>query len=166
MSEAPFADRNVRRPFRVRPATLAAVSAGGVIGGLARYGLGLAFPARPGGFPATTFAINVSGSFLLALLLVLVLEVWPPRRYLRPFAAVGMIGTYTTFSTWMVDTDRLLAAGHYIAAAANLIGSLLGGVAAVGLGLACGRAVVARRRRVHDKLVDAEVDQADAGRVS
>jgi fluoride exporter len=123
-----------------------AVASGGVIGGLSRYGLGLAFPTRPGTFPLTTFAINVSGSFLLALLLVFVLEVWPPSRYVRPFAAVGMIGTYTTFSTWMVDTDRLIAGGHITTAALNLFGSLLAGLAAVTLGLTCGRAMAARGR--------------------
>ena len=57
------------------------------------------FPAGQG-FPWAIFAVNVSGSFVLGLLMVYVLDVWPPRRFLRPFLAVGLIGGYTTFSTY------------------------------------------------------------------
>jgi CrcB protein len=130
-----------------RPMVLAAIAAGGFAGGLARYELGLAFPTTPGAFPATTFAINVSGSFALALLLIFVLEIWPPTRYARPLLAVGFCGAYTTFSTWMVDADRLFAAHHDATAAWYLLGSLAAGLAATSLGLTVGRAVLARRRR-------------------
>jgi len=126
---------------------LGAVALGGFLGGEARYLLGLAFPTAQGAFPATIFAINISGSFILALLLVLILEVWPPTKYLRPLLATGFCGAYTTFSTWMVDTDRLISAGRYGLAAANVFGSLFAGLAATTLGLACGRALVAHRRR-------------------
>lgn len=97
----------------------------------------------------TTFAINVSGAFLLALLLVYVLEIWPPTRYVRrPFAGVGFLGAFTTFSTWMVDTDRLLGHGHYTVAALNVFGSLSAGLAATVLGPAIGRVALARRLRL------------------
>jgi CrcB protein len=96
----------------------------------------------------TTFAINVSGSFLLALLLVYVLEIWPPTRYVRAFAGVGFLGAFTTFSTWMVDTDRLLGHGQYALAAFNVFGSLFAGLAATGLGLATGRKALSRRVRL------------------
>ncbi|MGW1882743.1 fluoride efflux transporter FluC [Streptomyces sp. NPDC001970] len=137
-------------PFRsrLRRDVLAVIALGGLLGGTARYALELAFP-RPGtAFPVTTFAINVSGSFLLALLLVYVLEIWPPTRYVRPFAGVGFLGSFTTFSTWMVDTDRLLGHGHYATAAFNVLGSLLAGLAATVLGLAVGRRAAARRARL------------------
>ena len=140
--------RRTRRPrIGGHPTVLAAIAAGGFAGGLSRYELGLAFPTKPGAFPATTFAINVSGSFALALLLVFVLEIWPPTRYVRPLLAVGFCGAYTTFSTWMVDDDRLFAAHHYATAAWYLLGSLAAGLAATSLGIAAGRAVLARRRR-------------------
>jgi len=126
---------------------LGAIALGGFLGGEARYLLGLAFPTARDGFPATTFAINVSGSFILALLLVLILEVWPPTKYLRPLLCTGFCGAYTTFSTWMVDTDKLISAGRYGLAAADLFGSLAAGLAATTLGLACGRAVIAYRAR-------------------
>ncbi|MFK0252221.1 fluoride efflux transporter FluC [Streptomyces sp. NPDC090445] len=139
-----------REPFRahLRGGVLAAVALGGLLGGTARYALGLAFPAPGVTFPWTTFAINVSGSFALALLLVYVFEAWPPTRYVRPFAAVGFLGAFTTFSTWMVDTDRLLGHGHYAAAALNIFGSLFAGAAATVLGLAIGRLTSARRIRL------------------
>ncbi|WP_194896399.1 fluoride efflux transporter FluC [Catenulispora pinisilvae] len=124
---------------------LAAIAVGGALGGPARYGLGLAFPTAPHTFPATTFAINVSGSFLLALLVVLILEVWPPTTYVRPFLCVGFLGAYTTFSTWMVDTDRLISAGAWGTAAANLVLSLVAGLGATALGLSVGQGIVTRR---------------------
>jgi fluoride exporter len=141
----PFATRPKRR--RQDPRVLGAIALGGLLGGEARYLLGLAFPTAHATFPATTFAINVSGSFILALLLVLILEVWPPTKYLRPLFCTGFCGAYTTFSAWMVDTDRLVAAGRYGIAAANILGSLFAGLAAAMLGLAAGRAVLAFRTR-------------------
>jgi CrcB protein len=131
---------------RYQPRVLAAIAVGGFAGGLTRYELGLAFPTARGAFPVTTFAINVSGSFVLALLLVFVLEIWPPTVYARPLLAVGFCGAYTTFSTWMVDTDRLVSAGHYASAGWDVLGSLGAGLAATSLGLTCGRALAARRR--------------------
>lgn len=134
-----------RSPGRTPRRVLAAVAAGGALGGPARYGLGLAFPTAPHTFPATTFAINISGSFVLALLVVLILDVWPPNAYVRPFFCVGFLGAYTTFSTWMVDTDRLISAGAYGTAAANIVLSLAAGIAATSLGLVLGRGVAAWR---------------------
>jgi CrcB protein len=145
--DAPTVDTRTAAPRPPRTARLVAViAAGGALGGPARYGLGLAFPTASGTFPATTFAINVSGSFILALLLVFILDIWPPTTYVRPFAAVGFLGAYTTFSTWMVDTDRLLAGHHYGTAAADLFGSLGAGLAATTLGISLGVGVLTRRR--------------------
>ncbi|WP_173266049.1 fluoride efflux transporter FluC [Streptomyces pacificus] len=122
---------------------LAAVALGGLLGGTARYGLALAFPTPAGTFPLTTFAVNVSGAFLLALLLVYLVEVRRRSGSVRPFAAVGFLGSYTTYSTWMFDTERLLGGGHCTLAVLNVLGSLLAGLAATALGLAVGRRVPA-----------------------
>ena len=140
---------------------LGAIALGGFVGGEARYLLGLAFPTAHDGFPATTFAINVSGSFILALLLVLILEVWPPTKYLRPALCTGFCGAYTTFSTWMVDTDKLVSAGRYGLAAADVFGSLAAGLAATTLGLSCGRAVLAYRRRRSAAVAEVPEQQAE-----
>lgn len=135
---------------------LAAIAVGGFVGGLARYEIGLAAPTPHGGFPAATFGVNVAGSFILALIVVFVLEILPPTVYLRPLLGVGFCGALTTFSTWMVDTDRLLGTGHFGAAAGDLFGSLAAGLAATSLGLTVGRAIVAHRARVHASLRDDE----------
>lgn len=132
----------------LHPRVLGVIALGGFAGGLARYGLGLAFPAAHGDFPAATFGINVSGSFILALLIVFVLEVWPPTTYIRPLIGTGFCGAYTTFSTFAVGVDQLLSAGRTGVAAAYLFGSLAAGLAATSLGLTTGRAVVAHRRRL------------------
>jgi CrcB protein len=147
-AERPFARNRRSRslpPWRV----LAVIAIGGFAGGLARYELGLAFPAHRGEFPAATFGINVSGSFVLALLIVLVLEVWPPTTYIRPLLGVGFCGAYTTFSTWMVGVDQLFSDGKAGTALWYLIGSLIAGLGATSLGLTGGRAVVSHRHRMH-----------------
>lgn len=144
------------KPSRAPRRVVAAVAAGGALGGPGRYGLGLAFPTAPHTFPATTFAINASGSFVLALLLVFILDVWPPNAYVRPFFCVGFLGAYTTFSTWMVDTDRLISAGAYGTAAANVLLSLAAGIAATSLGLTVGRGVATWRRK-HERAAAAGI---------
>jgi CrcB protein len=152
----PF-DPSRRRTGSVPPwRVLAAIALGAYAGGLARYGLGLAFPTAHGAFPAATFAINVSGSFILALLVVFVLEVWPPTTYIRPLIGTGFCGAYTTFSTWMVGTDQLVAGHHTATALWYLAASLIAGLAATSLGLTSGRAVVAHRRRIHNAADAAE----------
>jgi len=85
---------------------VAAVSAGGVVGALARYGISAAWPHHPGGFAWSTWAVNVSGSFLIGVLMVLIATRRPAQRFLRPFFGVGVLGGYTTFSTAMVDVQQ------------------------------------------------------------
>lgn len=136
------------RPVWTRPGILAAVAAGGVLGACARYELSLAVTSRPGSFPLATFVINVSGSLVLGALLALIIERWRPSEYVRPFAATGFLGAYTTWSTFMVDTDNLVRAGHAAVAAGYVGASLAAGLAAVYLGMMAvrPRAPVPRRR--------------------
>jgi fluoride exporter len=144
-ARSPFARQSEggwRRFLRRLPVVLA-VAAGGVVGGCGRYGLDLLVPTKAAGFPWPTFAANVAGSFCLALLLVLALEVWPPTRFVRPFLAVGVLGSFTTFSTWMVEFDRLLADGAHLVASVYMASSVLAGLAAASLGLVIGRGVSA-----------------------
>lgn len=104
---------------------LAAVAAGGVIGAEARYGLGEAIAHRPGQFPWATLVINVSGCLLIGVLMVLVLEIVRPHRLLRPFLGVGVLGGYTTFSTFGVDAAQLVRAHHPWPAVAYVLASVL-----------------------------------------
>lgn len=109
---------------------LTAISFGGVLGALARYGLGEAFPH----WPWTTLVINATGCLLIGVLMVLVAEVWPARRLLRPFLGTGFLGGYTTFSTYVVDVQRLVSTGRAGVAVAYLAGTLLSALLAVYLG--------------------------------
>ncbi|MFJ6213245.1 fluoride efflux transporter FluC [Streptomyces sp. NPDC092296] len=140
----PGSPRRGRRPLRERARhrqwdVLAAIAVGGGLGSSARYGLARAWPTPAGGFPWATFATNVSGSFALGLLMVYVLDVWPPSRYVRPFLGVGVIGGFTTFSTYVVEMRGLLAAGHWSLTDAYALSSLLAGLAAVWTGIVVAR---------------------------
>jgi fluoride exporter len=145
ITSSPFA---TRRRAGARPpwAVLGVVAAGGVLGALARYGIGLAVPHPPRGFPWATFAINVSGCLLIGVLMVLITDVWPGHRLLRPFLGTGLLGGYTTFSTYVVDVQHLLAAGAAGTALAYLAGTLLAALVAVQVGMVAGRLFVRRPR--------------------
>lgn len=128
------------RPPRPRQwDVLAVIALGGGLGSTARYGLAQAWPTTPGTFPWATFTTNVSGSLLLGLLMVHVLEIWPPSRYLRPFLGVGILGGFTTFSTYTVEVRGLLAGGRVSLADAYALSSLVAGLAAVWTGMALAR---------------------------
>ncbi|MFJ3859212.1 fluoride efflux transporter FluC [Streptomyces sp. NPDC090085] len=93
---------------------LAAVAAGGALGASARYGVSLLWPAAPGAFPWATLWINASGCALIGVLMVLIGEGGraSPHPLLRPFAGVGVLGGFTTFSTYALDFSRLLDEGE------------------------------------------------------
>ena len=131
------------------------IAAGGALGSLGRWAVTQAVPTAPWRIPWGTWVENVSGGLALGVLMVFVLEVWPPRRYLRPFLGVGVLGGYTTFSTYMLDTRTLLADGHVVAAAGYLFGTLIAGLLAVAAGVLLARVLVRlaerRRRRRHER---------------
>ena len=121
---------------------LAAVAAGGVLGALARYGLGVAFPRTATGFPWATFGINVSGCLLIGVLIVVV---GTGRRLLRPFLGTGVLGGYTTFSTYVVDTEHLMRAGAPRIALLYLFGTLVAALLATYAGVIGTRALTRGR---------------------
>ncbi len=104
--------RPVRRSARTHLEVLFAIALGGALGAPARYGVAQLVHVAPDSFPWATFWTNVSGSFALGLVLILVLERFPPTRYVRPFLATGFLGAYTTYSTFAVETDLLAKNGH------------------------------------------------------
>lgn len=111
------------------------------MGATARYGIALRFPQRVGQFPWATFAINVTGCLLLGILVVVLAERFPPNRYARPFLGTGILGGYTTFSTYAVETVLLLK-DHYIdRAVAYALASVVTGLAAAWLGIVIGRLI-------------------------
>lgn len=126
---------------------LLVISAGGALGSLARWGVGQLLPWNGDGFPWATFVENVSGGLALGMLMVLLLDVWPPHRYLRPFLGVGLLGGYTTFSTYMLETRDLLAGDQVATAFTYLAASLVVGLAAVWIGIVAARSAVRVARR-------------------
>jgi CrcB protein len=122
------------------------VSAGGVLGALARYSLDQAFPHRPDEFAWATFGINVTGCLLIGVLMVLIAQVWPTRRLLRPFLGTGLLGGYTTFSTYVVDIQHMVAADAARTALVYLAGTLVAAIAAVYAGITATRLVLDRLR--------------------
>jgi CrcB protein len=150
------ARRTTARALRNRADILVVIAVGGALGSLARWGLTVAWPVRPGGFPWATVTANVSGAAALGVLMVFVLDVWPPSRYVRPFIGVGVLGGYTTFSTAMLDTRGQLIAGRPAQAAVYVFGGLLAGLVAVWLGIVLARAAVAAARELGVRRREAE----------
>ena len=125
---------------------LAAVAAGGAIGSAARYlaGLGFRSPGAPA-FPWSTFTINLTGSLLLGLVMVYLLEVQPHRPGFRLFLTTGVLGGYTTFSAYSAGIMHLIQVHALALADAYALTSLVGGVGAVWCGMALGKRLAGRR---------------------
>ncbi|WP_067486275.1 fluoride efflux transporter FluC [Actinomadura hibisca] len=126
--------------------TLAAISAGGVSGALARYGIATALPHDAGHFAWATFAVNVAGCLLIGVLMVAITEVWQVHHLVRPFLGVGVLGGFTTFSTYVVDIQASLEAGAPRTALVYLAATLLAALAAVYAGVRLARLLTRSRR--------------------
>ena len=117
-------------------ASLALVAAGGCAGTLVRAALERAWPASPGHLPVTTLALNVVGALALGLLLGALGE---GRPRLRLALGTGVLGGLTTHSTFILESHRLLTSGgdgsNPVLGAAYLVGSMVAGLVAAGLGL-------------------------------
>ncbi len=117
-------------------ASLPLVAAGGCAGTLVRAALERAWPASPGHLPVTTLALNVVGALALGLLLGALGE---GRPRLRLALGTGVLGGLTTHSTFILESHRLLTSGgddgHPVLGAAYLMGSMVAGLVAAGLGL-------------------------------
>ena len=117
---------------RTHGGVLAVVGLGGGLGALGRYGISLLLPTTPGHFPLGTFVINVLGCFLIGVLMVR----WGQRPLLRPFLGVGILGGFTTFSTYAVETRALMTPGEVPLAMLYLFGTLAAAMLAVLAGVA------------------------------
>jgi CrcB protein len=146
IADAPPADLPRRTRRREQAEIIAVVSIGGMIGATARYAAGLAWPTVAGNFPWTTFAINVVGCALMGVLMVVVTEAYSAHRLLRPFLGTGILGGFTTFSTYAVDSEKLI--GHPAAQIAllYLATTALGAIAAVWIGVTATRLLLLRER--------------------
>jgi fluoride exporter len=121
---------------------LAAV--GGVLGALARWGVGTALPHSPAEWPWATLLVNLSGCLLMGVLLGVLATRSPEPAWVRPFLAVGVLGGYTTYSAFAVEAVGLGDAGRLGVAAGYVGASVVGSVLAVAVGV---RLVRAARER-------------------
>ena len=118
------------------------VGLGGFAGAVARYAVD-GWVARSLGtsFPFGTLIINASGSLLIGILFAASIERATLPADIRAPVMIGFVGAYTTFSTYMLESWRLVEDGAWGLGAINVIGSIAIGLAAVGIGLAIGRAI-------------------------
>ena len=130
------------RRGRAQPGVLAVIAAGGMLGASARYGIARWLPVTAGRFPWATFWTNLAGSFVLGVVLVVLVERFPSDRnlrYIRPLVATGVIGAFTTMSTYEVETALLLKDGHPATAVLYGVGSLVVGLGLAAAGIRVGR---------------------------
>ncbi|MER7751469.1 fluoride efflux transporter CrcB [Kitasatospora sp. NPDC097643] len=138
-----------RRPpvLRGQGRAVAVVAVGGAIGAMARYGAGLAWTDGPSAFPWTTLLVNVTGCAVIGVFLVVVTEGRPVHPLLRPFFGTGVLGGFTTFSTYAVDVRRLVEHGRPGPGLAYLGLTLLGALAAVWAAAGLTRRLIAAAER-------------------
>lgn len=127
-----------------RMKTILAIAAGGALGALGRHFLAYHVNAWIGsGFPWGIFVCNVVGSFALGVLVESSALVWSPSAELRAFIAVGVLGAFTTFSTFSLDIVLLLERGDLVKAGLYVTASVLCGVIGLFAGLHLIRTVMA-----------------------
>lgn len=118
------------------------IGIGGFAGAIARYLVDARISTwTAGSLPWGTFVINVSGSFLLGVLFALIVERATLPSDLRGPLMIGFLGAYTTFSTFALESWRMMEDGAWLYGSVNLIGSVVVGVLAIVIGVALGRAI-------------------------
>lgn len=115
--------------------------AGAAIGGLARYAISSWVGTRyTGAFPMGTFLVNLSGSLLIGVLMAILTARFPEHAALRLFLIVGVLGGYTTFSSFAFENFATIRSGEVAVAVLNSVGSVVLGTLAVWLGTVLGTA--------------------------
>ncbi|MHB8168446.1 MAG: fluoride efflux transporter CrcB [Thermoleophilia bacterium] len=118
------------------------IGTGGFFGAASRYAIAFWIGERWGrSFPLGTLVINVSGSFLIGLLMFLLSEKLLVNPLWRSLLVIGFLGAYTTFSTFEYETGNLLNDGELLYAAINIVASVLCGLVALKLGELLGRII-------------------------
>ncbi|MFI9803697.1 CrcB family protein [Streptomyces sp. NPDC052301] len=135
-----------RSQWRTQAPVVAVVAIGGALGACARYGLALAWPTPPGHFPWATFWTNVIGCAVIGVFMVVITEVWAAHRLVRPFFGTGVLGGFTTFSTYAVDIRRLVDGDRPGIGPVYLAATPAAALAAVWLASLAARRVLTGRR--------------------
>jgi CrcB protein len=128
------------------------VAVGGACGAGGRYALERAWPTVPGGLPWATLVTNAGGCLAIGVLMVYVVEAGGAHPLTRPFLGVGVLGGYTTFSSYAVQTTVLADQAHPALAAAYLVSTVLAALLAVSAGVAVARSVRSARALLGHRL--------------
>ena len=139
-----------RAELSAHPAILPVIGVGAMVGAGARYALELAWPPESGGVPWATVVTNLSGCLLIGVVMVVVVESQPRHPLWRPFLGVGVLGGYTTFSTYTVQVQQAIQRHDAVLALAYLCGTMAAALLAVTVGTIAARAAAAtgeRRRK-------------------
>jgi len=136
-----------QQSWRAQGPIVAVVALGGAVGASARYGASQVWPVAAGGFPWTTLWVNAIGCAVIGVFMVIITDVWAAHRLVRPFFGTGVLGGFTTFSTYAVDIQKLVDGGHPRTGLAYLAGTLCAALAAVWLAATVTRRLVAWRQR-------------------
>lgn len=123
---------------------LLVIAAGGAVGAAGRYGAALAWPTADAAFPWTTLLVNVVGCALMGVLMVLVTERFSAPALVRPFLGTGVLGGFTTFSTYAADAERLFRLDAAGTAVLSLVLTLALALLAVWAGAGAARALTRR----------------------
>ncbi|MFJ2417043.1 fluoride efflux transporter CrcB [Streptomyces brevispora] len=134
------------KPPNPQTAVVAVIALGGAAGASARYAASLLWPTATDGFPWTTLLVNVIGCAVIGAFMVVISEVWAAHRLVRPFFGTGVLGGFTTFSTYAVDIERLIDGGRARSGLAYLGLTLLAALAAVWSAVWLTRRVLAWRQ--------------------
>jgi len=119
---------------------LVAIACGGAIGALSRFGLQQWLSTIYNGrFPLAIFVANSIGSLCLGLFYVLIVEKGIVPEVWRPFLIIGLIGAFTTFSTFSLDSIRLIEEGNWSMALGNIVANLVVGLVGAYVGMSIGR---------------------------
>ena len=135
---SPGIPARVARPAHPLRPWIGVVFIGGALGTLVRAGLSHALPTAAGEIPWTIFAINLVGAFILGALLQVLALAGPDRRWRRAVrlgVGTGVMGGFTTYSTFALDVVHLAQFGSAGWAAGYALGSVIGGIGAAGLGI-------------------------------
>ncbi|NEB74314.1 fluoride efflux transporter CrcB [Streptomyces sp. SID14478] len=123
---------------------LMVIAVGGALGAVARFGASRIWPTAADSFPVTTLAVNAVGCLVIGIFLVAVTEVFSAHALLRPFFGTGVLGGFTTFSTYCVDIERLVTGGRAGIALAYLAATAVAAVTAVTVGAWSTRRILAK----------------------
>ena len=118
------------------------VALGGGLGAAVRFGVSLALPMRDSGWPVATFFVNVSGSLAIGLLAGWLSTRGDASEIWRLFLGGGVLGGFTTFSAYSLETMRMIERNDWLGAATYSAGSVIAGLAAVAIGLMIAKRVL------------------------